>query len=284
MTLDPLGAVVALCSCLALIAFASWVRARRPLRLADRIAPFVGAAATVPAGVPADRSLALPGPRLLSPTPISARRHLPDPSVALWTTVGGVVGLALAALLTADQPRPAAWVALAVTGAVSGRWFHRARGRARLARERREIDQQVPVLADLLALAVSAGATPMAALGRAAAVLPGVLSRRLQECSGRMRTGTPLGDALDILAAEAQVPSLTRLVDAIAQAHARGTPLTEVVRAQAADARAEERRRLLETAGRKDVAMLVPIVFLVLPTVIVIAIFPGLSALEVVVP
>jgi tight adherence protein C len=140
------------------------------------------------------------------------------------------------------------------------------------------------VLADLLALAVSAGATPTAALTRSAAVLQGPLARRLEECLGRLRTGTPLVDGLDELAARAQVPSLTRLVEAIAQAHGRGTPLTEVMRAQAADARSEERRRLLESAGRKDVAMLVPIVFLVLPTVIVIAIFPGLSALEVIVP
>lgn len=284
MTLEPLGAVMALSVSLAVLALASWVGARRPLRVADRIAPFVGSSATVGPLAPMDRSISLPTRRRAPASAVTVARRLPEGSVLLWSGVGGVIGLALGALLTADDPRPAAWTALTVTGIVAGRWLHRARVRAQQARERREIDQQVPVLADLLALAVSAGATPMAALARSAAVLPGALARRLDDCLGRMRTGTPLADALADLAVEAGVPSLTRLAEAVAQAHARGTPLTEVVRAQAADARAEERRRLLETAGRKDVAMLVPIVFLVLPTVIVIAIFPGLSALEVVVP
>ncbi len=284
MTLEPLGAAAALSLSLAVLALASWVRARRPLRVADRIAPFVGSAATVGPPARMDRSIPLPSRRRSPVSSATVARQRPEGSVLLWSGVGGVGGLAVAALLTADDPRPTAWAALTVTGIVTGRWLHRARARARQSRERREIDQQVPVLADLLALAVSAGATPMAALARSAAVLPGALSRRLGECLGRMRTGTPLADALAALAVDAGVPSLTRLAEAVAQAHARGTPLTEVVRAQAADARAEERRGLLETAGRKDVAMLVPIVFLVLPTVIVIAIFPGLSALEVVVP
>ncbi len=140
------------------------------------------------------------------------------------------------------------------------------------------------MLADLLALAVSAGASPVAGLDRAAAVLRGPLADRINDALARIRSGAPLVDGLEALGVAAQVSSLTRLLDALATAHARGTPLTEVMRAQAMDARAEERRRLLEVAGRKDVAMLVPIVFLVLPTVILIAVFPGLRALEVVVP
>lgn len=284
MTLDPMGALVGLLAAAALLAALAWIGDRRPLRMAERIAPFVGAAAAVVPRGAGDRTIALPGPRRRGRGPSSGSIRMPDASGLVWSAVGGVVGLAVAALLTADQPRPAAWAALTVTGAVTGRWLRRARDRARAARERRDIDQQVPVLADLLALAVSAGATPMAALARSADVLQGALGARLHTCLARLRTGTSLADALDALAHEAQVPSLTRLTEAIAQAHARGTPLTDVVRAQAADARADERRRLLETAGRKDVAMLVPIVFLVLPTVIVIAVFPGLRALEVVVP
>ncbi len=61
-------------------------------------------------------------------------------------------------------------------------------------------------------------------------------------------------------------------------------PLAAVVRAQAEDARTEERRRLMELAGRKDVAMLIPVVFLVLPTVVLVALFPGVQSLRLVVP
>ena len=41
----------------------------------------------------------------------------------------------------------------------------------------------------------------------------------------------------------------------------RGTPLTEVLRAQAADVREAGKRRLLEAGGRKESAMMVAVVF-----------------------
>jgi tight adherence protein C len=60
----------------------------------------------------------------------------------------------------------------------------------------------------------------------------------------------------------------------------RGTPLVEVLRAQAQDSRDDAKRRLLELAGRKEVAMLFPLVFLILPITIAFAIFPGILVLQ----
>ena len=60
----------------------------------------------------------------------------------------------------------------------------------------------------------------------------------------------------------------------------RGTPLAEILRAQAQDARDEAKRDLLETAGKKEVGMLVPLVFLILPITIVFAIYPGIFVLQ----
>ena len=37
----------------------------------------------------------------------------------------------------------------------------------------------------------------------------------------------------------------------------------------------------MEMAGKREIAMLVPVVFFVLPLVIVFAIFPGLAVLEI---
>ncbi|MDQ1581930.1 MAG: tight adherence protein, partial [Microbacteriaceae bacterium] len=60
----------------------------------------------------------------------------------------------------------------------------------------------------------------------------------------------------------------------------RGTPLAEVLRAQAQDARDETKRALIELAGKKEVAMLVPLVFLILPVTVLFAIFPGIFVLQ----
>ena len=41
---------------------------------------------------------------------------------------------------------------------------------------------------------------------------------------------------------------------------------------------------LLEIAGRKELLMLVPVVFLILPTVVLVALFPAISSLTVLTP
>jgi tight adherence protein C len=64
----------------------------------------------------------------------------------------------------------------------------------------------------------------------------------------------------------------------------RGTPLADVLRAQAMDVREAGRRRLLEIGGRKEIAMMVPVVFLILPVTVVFALYPGFVTLTVTTP
>ena len=70
----------------------------------------------------------------------------------------------------------------------------------------------------------------------------------------------------------------------VAHSVERGTPLAEVLRAQAVDVREAGKRLLLESAGKREIGMMVPVVFLVLPTVVVFAFWPGLVGLRLVVP
>ena len=60
----------------------------------------------------------------------------------------------------------------------------------------------------------------------------------------------------------------------------RGTPLAEVLRAQAQDVREAGRRRLIEAGARKEVSMMVPVVFLVLPVTVLFVVYPGLAVLD----
>ena len=76
------------------------------------------------------------------------------------------------------------------------------------------------------------------------------------------------------------MPSLARFVDGIVVAVERGTPLAEVLRAQAEDVREVGRRALMETGGKKEIAMMVPVVFLVLPVTVLFAVFPGIAYLS----
>lgn len=275
MTPSFAGALVGIAAAGALLLMASWVRARRPLPLADRIGPYCG--------IPGHTVVIDRGDRWSRWRGFEGDRRARRPrSVRQSAVIGALIGAAFAGLLTVQEPSLPALLALGGVGAVGGVWAANIHARVRARRRERAIEEQVPVLADLLALAVSAGAPPMTALEGAARHVTGPLGEDVGAAVDRVRAGEAVETVLTDLGDGA--PSLRRLVDAILVALDRGSPLADVLRAQALDSRADERRRLMESAGRKDVAMLVPIVFLVLPSVVIIAVFPALRALEVVVP
>ena len=195
-----------------------------------------------------------------------------------------MIGLALGLALMSTGSPAATSIVLGATGAVVG-WAARDLALRRQVRTRqRAIERQLPMLADLLALGVSAGASPVAALERAAASMAGPLAADVDAVAADIRGGATVEESLRSLGRRTGVGAVQRFVDGILVARERGTPIADVVRAQADDARTDERRRLVESAGRKDVAMLVPIVFLILPTVVLIALFPGVQSLRLVVP
>jgi tight adherence protein C len=138
---------------------------------------------------------------------------------------------------------------------------------------------EFPVVAELLALAVTAGESPTAAIARVTRLSGGELARELGAALARARAGVPLVDALQQVADRTSLDALARFIDGLLVAIERGTPLAEVLRAQAADVREAGKRRLLEAGGRKEIAMMVPVVFLVLPVTVLFALFPGLISI-----
>ncbi|HQR26137.1 MAG TPA: type II secretion system F family protein [Nocardioides sp.] len=153
-----------------------------------------------------------------------------------------------------------------------------------VTRRERAILLEFPTVAELLALAVAAGESPVAALDRVVRRSRGELSRELERVLAAVRTGEPVGVAFDRLAATTGVPLVARFADGIVVAVERGTPLADVLHAQAADVREAGRRQLIETAARREVLMMVPVVFLVLPVTVLFAFYPGVVGLSLTTP
>ena len=199
----------------------------------------------------------------------------------LWAAGGAVLGVLVAALMArvsaAGLPlQLATAVIVAAIGLLAPEQLLARAARARLAR----ISVELPTVLEFLTLSLSAGEGILDALKRVARTGNGELSRELGRVVSELNTGVPLVDALNRCAATIALPNLTRTIDQLLGALERGTPLVEVLRAQAQDAREETKRALLAAAGRKEVAMLVPLVFLILPVTIVFAIFPGILVLQ----
>jgi tight adherence protein C len=152
---------------------------------------------------------------------------------------------------------------------------------SRAARARRtRIASELPTVLEFLTLSLSAGEAVLDALRRVARVGNGDLAREIGVVVAQVNAGVPLVRALERCADDIQLPALSRTVDQLVGALERGTPLVDVLRAQAQDSRDDAKRALLESAGKKEIAMMVPLVFLILPVTVAFAIFPGILVLE----
>ena len=197
-----------------------------------------------------------------------------------WTAAGAVTAAALAGLGSAGSASPATLVAAPLVGAGGGlllvdRLLVRA-GRRRAAR----LESELPTVLEFLALSLAAGEGVHDAIARIARVGSGVLADELGAVVAQTAVGVPLGAALARLGDELAIPALTRCLGHMVAALERGSPLAELLRVQAADAREEARRAMLESAGKKEVAMLVPLVFLILPVTVAFAVWPGIVVLQ----
>ena len=200
----------------------------------------------------------------------------------VWGALGLLAGLGFALLMLArgSGASPVAMLILCLIAAVSGvllrdRWLTRE-----VTRREQRMLAEFPTVAELLALAVAAGEGPVGALERVVRVSRGELARELGRALADARAGATLVTALERLATRTSLPPLARFVDGVVIAVERGTPLAEVLRAQAGDVREAGKRALLDAGGKKEIAMMVPVVFLVLPVTVLFALYPGFYGLS----
>lgn len=194
----------------------------------------------------------------------------------LWGALGLLGAMGLSVLYVARQPTRAVPAAvLCLVAGVSGvllrdKWLSRE-----VEQREQRMMAEFPTIAELLALAVAAGEGAVGALERITRLSKGELSRELARALGEARSGSSFVQALQGIAERTSLAPLARFTDGIAIAVERGTPLAEVLRAQAVDVREASRRALLDSGGKKEIGMMVPVVFLVLPVTVVFALFPG---------
>ena len=283
---------------------------RRP-RLDARLAPYLRDAPR-PSRLLTERPALTPFPtfeRLLSPVMgdltraverwvgglTSVRRRLEqlggDMSVdqfraeqVLWGGFGlaGALGLLLLSVVGGSFPSPVPALVLAGLATLFGVLGRDRYLTKQVARREERMLEEFPTIAELLALAVTAGEGPVGALERVTRISAGELSRELGRALADARAGASLAQALEGIASRTSLAPLARFVDGVAVAVERGTPLAEVLRAQAVDVREAGKRRLLESAGRREIGMMVPVVFFVLPVTVMFALYPGFYGLKLV--
>jgi tight adherence protein C len=304
---SPVGGLLGLVAAVGVLLVVSRLPWRRTPSLEQRLAPYLRDVA--PAQRRAAWSAASPLgviERLLSPVMASGMRWAERISGGPGTTRRRLDQLGSPMAVDQFRAQQVVWGAIgAVLGAVAGLVLSAGRGVAvvpvvglllvggllgvlgrdrmlsvQVGRREERMLAEFPTVAELLALSVGAGEGAIGALDRVSRTCRGELSAELRRTLADARTGASLVEALEGMAARTSLPSVARFVDGVAVAVERGTPLGDVLRAQAQDVRALSRRRLLEAGGKKEIAMMVPVVFLVLPVTVLFAVYPGLTVLD----
>jgi tight adherence protein C len=199
----------------------------------------------------------------------------------LWAVCGFVAAVGLIALGAVTGTFSPMLAVVASAGSALGGFLFRDYWLGVQVRKREaRMMAEFPSLAELMALAVGAGESATGALDRVCRSARGELSKEFGKVLAETRAGKPLVEALQEFSARTDLGPLIRFVDGIIVAVERGTPLADVLRAQAQDVRDTAKRELMESAGKKEIAMMVPLVFGVLPLTVVFAVFPGLAALS----
>jgi len=152
---------------------------------------------------------------------------------------------------------------------------------AQVNKRRTKILAEFPTIAELLALSVVAGDSAIGSLERVATTAQGELAFEFRLVLADIHSGDGLVTALHSCADRLKLTPVERFITGFTVAHERGTPLAAVLHAQAKDVRELTKRELLEVAGKKEISMLVPLIFGILPLTVVFAIFPGLSLLNI---
>jgi tight adherence protein C len=150
----------------------------------------------------------------------------------------------------------------------------------KVSKHRNRIESDFPGVIEMMTLALSAGETPLSVLERVSSRGSGPLAEEFSKVIGDVRTGVPFSNSLDSMSRRVQSNTVRRFVDALVIAVNRGAPLIEVLHSHAREARDNQRNRVLEVAGKSEISMMIPVVFLILPISILFALWPSLSNLN----
>ncbi len=150
----------------------------------------------------------------------------------------------------------------------------------RIRRRQDEIVKTLPDALDLLTISVEAGLPFDGAMQRVAEKWDNEISRAFQRMLNEMRVGKSRKDALRDMADRMGVPDVTSFVAALIQADQLGISIAKVLRIQSEQMRIKRRQRAEEKAHQAPIKMLIPMTFLIFPTILIIILGPAALILK----
>lgn len=144
-----------------------------------------------------------------------------------------------------------------------------------------EIEREVPNLIDQIVVMLEAGVSFSSSLQISAERLKGALGQEMRLALQEQRMGASLTDSLNHLRERVESSNLKSFARAVVQGERLGVSIGQVMRDLAIEMRKRRRQMAEERAQKTPVKLLLPLVFLILPTMfIVVLVPPALNVME----
>jgi tight adherence protein C len=176
---------------------------------------------------------------------------LPASKALMYTAIGGVLGYLL----------PGMWLG------------------QQIKKRKHNILKALPDALDLLTISVEAGLAFDLALTRVADKWDNELSKEFKRALTDTRLGRSRRDALKDMAQRTGVDDVQTFVAAIIQAEQLGVSIGKILRIQSDQMRIRRRQRAEEAAHKAPILMLIPMAFLIFPSLFVVILGPAVPKL-----
>ncbi len=158
---------------------------------------------------------------------------------------------------------------------VLGFFFPQLWLQSRINARQKEIRKAMPDALDLLTICVEAGLGFEAAMSKVSEKWENQLSLALMRTIREIQLGKARRDAMRDMADRIGIPEMTSFVAAIIQSEILGVSLAKVLRIQSDQMRVRRRQYAEEQAHQAPVKMILPLAFLIFPSIFIILLTPA---------
>jgi Flp pilus assembly protein TadB len=143
-----------------------------------------------------------------------------------------------------------------------------------------EMNEELVNILQMLSIMISAGESPMMALRYISQRSVGYIPNLIDQSFSKYESGRNLAQTLEQIAVATGSSQVRRLTNSIQIAIQRGTPILDVLNNQVQSLNKQINLALLKKSGKSEIALLIPVVFLILPVSISFAIWPSIYGLN----
>jgi tight adherence protein C len=151
--------------------------------------------------------------------------------------------------------------------------------KSKITRRQQAILRALPDALDLLVICVEAGLGFDAAMGKVYEKWDNELAVAFGRVLREIQLGKVRREALRDMSGRMDVPDVTGFIAAIIQADQLGVSMSKILRVQSDQMRVKRRQRAQEKAHQAPVKMMLPMVFLIFPSLWIVLLGPSIIVL-----